>query len=75
LGSSDDVPVSVVAVGDHLVGFQGHPEFVPAYSAVLMEARRGVFIPDHVVDAGISSLSAMTDTRLLSDWITRFITG
>jgi hypothetical protein len=40
-----------------------------------MEARRGVFIPDEVVDAGISSLSAMTDTRLLSDWITSFITG
>jgi GMP synthase (glutamine-hydrolysing) len=75
LGSSDDAPVSVVAVGDHLVGFQGHPEFVPAYSAVLMEARRGVFIPDEVVDAGISSLSAVTNTRLLSDWITRFITG
>jgi GMP synthase-like glutamine amidotransferase len=75
LGSSDDVPVSVIAVGDHFIGFQGHPEFVPAYSAVLMEARRGVLIPDDAVDSGLSSLSEMTDTRLLSDWITRFITG
>jgi GMP synthase (glutamine-hydrolysing) len=75
LGSSDDVPVSVVAVGDHFLGFQGHPEFVAAYSAVLMEARRGVLIPEVVVDSGLSSLSEMIDTRLLSDWITRFITG
>ena len=75
LGSSDDVPVSVIAVGDHFVGFQGHPEFVPAYSAVLMEARRGVLIPEDVVDGGLASLSEPTDTRLLSDWITRFITG
>jgi GMP synthase-like glutamine amidotransferase len=73
LGSSAGVPISVVAVGDHFVGFQGHPEFVPAYSAVLMEARRGVLIPDEVVDAGLSSLSAEPDTRLLSEWIATFI--
>ena len=73
LGSSTGVPISVVAVGDHFVGFQGHPEFIPAYSAVLMEARRGVLIPDEVVDAGLSSLSDAPDTRLLSEWIATFI--
>ena len=75
LGSSDGVPVSVIAVGDHFIGFQGHPEFEPAYSAVLMEARRGVLIPEDVVDSGLSSLALRADTRLLSDWITRFIAG
>ena len=75
LGSSDGVPVSVIAVGDHFVGFQGHPEFEPAYSAVLMEARRGVLIPEDVVDSGLSSLALPADTRLLCDWITRFISG
>jgi len=74
LGSSDGVPVSVVAVGDHFIGFQGHPEFGPAYSAVLMEARRGILIPDEVVDLGLSSLAVAPDTRLLSDWIASFIT-
>ncbi|HUP14819.1 MAG TPA: GMP synthase [Acidimicrobiia bacterium] len=75
LGSSEGVPVSVIAVGDHFIGFQGHPEFEPAYSAVLMEARRGNPIPEDVVDSGLSSLAIDTDTRLLSDWITRFIAG
>lgn len=75
LGSSDGVPVSVVAVDDHFVGFQGHPEFVPVYAAVLMEARRGILIPDAVVDAGLSSLAIDPDTRLLSTWIANFMTG
>jgi GMP synthase-like glutamine amidotransferase len=75
LGSSDDVPVSVVGVGDHFIGFQGHPEFSPAYSAVLMEARRGILIPDEVVDPGLSSLALQPDTKLLAEWIARFIIG
>ena len=74
LGSSDGVPVSMLAIGDHFIGFQGHPEFVPSYSAVLMEARRGQ-IPDAVVDAGLASLSNSPDTRLLATWIARFIEG
>ena len=75
LGSSDGVPVSVIAVGEHFIGFQGHPEFEPAYSAVLMEARRGILIPEEVVELGLSSLAQRADTRLLSEWITRFIAG
>ena len=74
LGSSDGVPVSMVAVGEHFLGFQGHPEFIPSYSAVLMEARRGL-IPDAVVDAGLASLSNGPDTRLLATWIARFLEG
>lgn len=75
LGSSDGIPVSVIAVGDHFLGFQGHPEFVPAYSAVLMEARRGILIPDEVVDSGLSSLARPADTELLAGWIASFIVG
>ena len=74
LGSSDGVPVSMVAVGQHFLGFQGHPEFIPSYSAVLMEARRGL-IPDAVVDAGLASLSNGPDTGLLATWIVRFLEG
>jgi GMP synthase-like glutamine amidotransferase len=73
LGSSDGVPVSVIAVEDHFIGFQGHPEFDSIYTSVLMEARRGILIPDDVVDTGLNSLSIGPDTRLLSGWITRFM--
>ena len=73
LGSSDGVPVSVIAVEDHFIGFQGHPEFDSIYTSVLMEARRGILIPDDVVDAGLNSLSYGPDTRLLSGWIASFL--
>jgi GMP synthase-like glutamine amidotransferase len=73
IGSSDTVPVSVVAVEDHMIGFQGHPEFTPAYSSVLMEGRRGTLIPDGVVDAGLASLDREPDTDLLASWILRFL--
>ena len=72
LGSSDGVPITMVAVEDHILGFQGHPEFPAAYAAVLMEARRGL-ISEELVDAGLASLANVPDTRLLSGWITRFM--
>ena len=75
LGSSAGVPVSVIAVGDHFIGFQGHPEFEVAYASVLIEARRGVVIPDDAVDSGLSSFAVEPDTRLLSQWIARFLAG
>ena len=75
LGSSDEVPVAMIAVDDHFIGFQGHPEFVPAYSAALMKARRGSVIPTEIVDAGLSSLAMEPDTQLLAAWIARFIAG
>lgn len=73
LGQAEEVPVSVMAVGDRMLGFQGHPEFSPEYSAVLMEARRGNPIPAEVVDDGLTSLVEPPDTVLLASWIRNFI--
>lgn len=73
LGRSDPAAVSLVAVGDHMIGFQGHPEFTSAYASVLIEARRGNLIPGEVVDAGLASLSGQPDTELLASWISRFL--
>lgn len=73
VGSSTTVPVSVLAVDDHIIGFQGHPEFTSAYSAVLMEARRGNPIPDDVVDQGLKSLAEPPDSELLGSWIGSFL--
>jgi GMP synthase-like glutamine amidotransferase len=72
LGRAEAVPVSMLAVGDHVVGFQGHPEFTLAYASVLMEARRGTLIPDEVVGAGLAALEP-PDTGLLAAWIANFL--
>ncbi|MGF1667889.1 MAG: type 1 glutamine amidotransferase [Acidimicrobiia bacterium] len=75
LGGNDHCPVSIMRVGDRMLGIQGHPEFVPAYSRALMEARRGVLIPDEVVDAGMETLGTPPDTARLADWIVAFLLG
>ncbi len=75
IASNEHCPISAITLGDSIVGFQGHPEFVPEYSAALMEARRGTLIPADVVDRGIASLETRPDRRLLADWIVRFVTG
>ena len=74
LGRTQEVPVSVLAIDDHIIGFQGHPEFSADYSAVLMEARRGTLIPAPVVEEGLASLREAPDTDLLASWIQRFFT-
>lgn len=73
LGTSETVPVSVMAIESHFLGFQGHPEFTPTYSAVLMEGRREIVIPDEVVNDGLTSLAEPPDTKLLASWITSFL--
>lgn len=75
IAGNDHCPVSAMTVGHRIVGFQGHPEFVPDYSAALMESRRGTVIPDQVADEGVSSLAIPPDRDLLAAWITNFLTG
>jgi GMP synthase-like glutamine amidotransferase len=69
LGWNDHCPVSMVGVGENMIGIQGHPEFDPTYSEALMESRRGGVIPEATVDDGLASLDDSTDGDLLVDWI------
>jgi GMP synthase (glutamine-hydrolysing) len=73
LGWNEHCPVSVMGVGANMLGIQGHPEFDPAYSEALMEARRGKSIPESVVEAGMASLDQPSDSARLADWIIDFV--
>ena len=68
-------PVSALALGDRVAGFQGHPEFSPAYARGLMEFRRGRLIPEEIADEGLASLATPPDRELLAGWIVAFLTG
>lgn len=54
------------------LSFQGHPEMSPAFTAALLASRRGR-IPDDILEAGLGSLSPMTDSTRVAGWITRFL--
>lgn len=73
LGGNDHCPVSLITLGETMLGIQGHPEFQPALVAALLRARRGRLIPAEVSDAGLSSLAIPPDTDLLADAIVRYI--
>ena len=72
VGCSDFCPNAVLAYGDRAISFQGHPEFERGYAHDLIEARRGVLVPDEQADAGIASLEGAVDSKLVAHWIVKF---
>lgn len=73
LGGNQHCPVSLMAVGDRIVGIQGHPEFTKEYAAALLHVRRGTVIPAEVVDAALASLGDPVEPGLLADAMVRFL--
>lgn len=71
IASSDYCPNAAFQIGDNVLGFQGHPEFIRGYSRQLMEMRRGI-IPDDVIEAGLTSLFDDTDHLVIAKWIVNF---
>jgi GMP synthase (glutamine-hydrolysing) len=73
LGWSEHCPISMIGVGDNIIGIQGHPEFETEYSRALMEARRGHLIPEDTAEAGLATLDAPPDSGRLAEWIVAFV--
>jgi len=71
LASSDFCPNSVIKVDDHILSFQGHPEFSKDYSRAILTLRREVF-GDANADQGLASLSANVDTHKVAQWMVDF---
>jgi GMP synthase-like glutamine amidotransferase len=71
LATADYCPVGAYRIEDHVFCVQGHPEFVPELSRVLIEKRRAVLGSD-VADAAVDSLRHAPDRDLLAGWIARF---
>lgn len=72
LAGSEFCPVAMCQVDDHILTFQGHPEFQRDYSRALIELRKEV-IGDAVHDRGLASLSEPTDEKRIARWIVEFL--
>ena len=72
LAGSDFCENAVCQVGDHILTFQGHPEFVSAYSREIMEFRREV-IGEQVYTAGVASLAGSHQGSRVARWILNFL--
>ena len=72
LATSDFCPNAMFRIDNHILTFQGHPEFTKAYSKELMEMREEI-LGEEKFSAGMSSLSRPHDSETVSGWIVRFI--
>lgn len=72
LASSDFCPIAAYYIGDQVLCFQGHPEFVHDYSRSLMELRQQS-LDAAVYAQGIASLQAEQQGSTVAEWMMRFV--
>jgi len=73
LASTTHCPNAVIAVGDHMLGIQAHPEFPAEYVAALLEVRRERIGHDRVEQA-LASLAAPRDEATAAAWMRNALT-
>jgi len=64
---SDYCPIGAFTVGDHFLGVQGHPEWVPELARMLGAKRRHRIGPA-AVDAAMATIDSPTDDDLVARW-------
>lgn len=73
LASSDFCANAMFRVDQHILTFQGHPEFCRGYARELIELRRELL--GAKTEPGIESLAMATDEKQVAEWIMKFIIG
>jgi len=72
LAGSDFCENAVCQIDDQILTFQGHPEFVPAYSREIMEFRRQQFGED-IYHSGVASLGGEEQGNRVASWVVNFL--
>ena len=72
LASSDFCENAVCQIGEQILTFQGHPEFIPEYSREIMEFRRELF-GEEVYHSGVASLSQEQEGDRVARWVVNFL--
>jgi GMP synthase-like glutamine amidotransferase len=72
LASSEFCESAVSQIGNHMLTFQGHPEFIREYSREIMEFRRNT-ISEPVYQKGVASLAAAPQRERVACWILNFL--
>ncbi len=71
LGTNRHCPNSMIAVGDHFLGIQAHPEFTPQYIKGLMRSRVDR-IGEETVEKAVKTLEMPLHTDIITRWIRNF---
>jgi GMP synthase-like glutamine amidotransferase len=72
LASSGFCPIAAYSIGQQVLCFQGHPEFVPEYAQALLNMRQSNFDAERYQQA-IDSLRAPHQGIMTAQWMLRFV--
>lgn len=72
LAGNDFCPNSAYIIDEHILCFQGHPEFSIDYSLGLLDSRKAI-IKESVYQKAIDSYAHSPDHQLIARWILAFI--
>ena len=72
LASSEFCPYAAYAVGDQVLCFQGHPEFVHDFSRAVIELRRSLF-SETLYQRSVDSLRHEQQGVTVAEWMMRFV--
>ncbi len=72
LASSDFCPIASYCIGDQVLCFQGHPEFVHDYSRALLDMRQQ-HIGEPAYSRGVASLEHDHQGHTVAEWMMRFV--
>ena len=72
LAESEFCPYASFIIGEHILTFQGHPEFSKAYSKVLIELRKKK-LGEAVYVESLKSLEEPIQSEIIIQWITNFL--
>ncbi|MGJ7517752.1 amidotransferase [Pseudomonas baetica] len=73
LASSPFCPMAAYRIGDQVLCFQGHPEFVEPYAQGLLDLRRGVY-GEALYGEATASFKNGNDGALIAQWMLQFLT-
>ncbi|PCI07062.1 GMP synthase [bacterium] len=72
LASTESCPMAMTSIGNHILSFQGHPEFSKEYARALLDMRREIF-GESVYQAAVDSLQQRDNSEQVANWILEFI--
>ncbi|MDD1014878.1 amidotransferase [Pseudomonas rubra] len=72
IASSDFCPNAAYHIGDQVLCFQGHPEFIHDYSRALLELRQDS-LGQEVYRKGLDSLAHEHQGSTVAEWMMRFV--
>jgi GMP synthase-like glutamine amidotransferase len=72
IASSEFCPYAAYSVGDQVLCFQGHPEFVHDFSRAVIELRKSLF-SETLYQRSVDSLRHEQQGVTVAEWMMRFV--